>query len=331
MEPEITKYDTICGDGDCGLVLKKGAQGVLTLISNGFSRIGRSGRGDSIAEESGSDAFDTTTQTSSGGGVKSDGSSLKAADMKSSNIELDSDSASYCSQIADCLSEHMGGTSGALLELFFRAMSNTLTTLGEKYNTGSSSTNKTNAKESSGASGGGGMDDSTHSSQSGISNLESNSSTLLGGKDEYSLVVADHITQALRSGMEAMKFYGGATKGMRTMLDALIPAIETLEETFIVQKSLFSSTVSSTSGSTGTSTSNNNNNKGCYLLSELFTQAALAANKGQEDTKSMVASAGRSNYVNDEYMQGVPDPGAVAIAIAFEVASTVLIAASNSG
>ena len=329
MEPEITKYDTICGDGDCGLVLKKGAQGVLTLISNGFSRIGRSGRDDSIAEESGSDALDTTTQTSSGGGVKSDSSSLKAADMKSSNIQLDSDSASYCSQIADCLSEHMGGTSGALLELFFRAMSNTLTTLGEKYNTGSSSTNKTNAKESSGGSASGGMDDSAHSSQSGISNLESNSSTLLGGKDEYSLVVADHITQALRSGMEAMKFYGGATKGMRTMLDALIPAIETLEETFIVQKSLFSSTVSSTSGSTGTSTSNNN--KGYLLLSELFTQAALAANKGQEDTKSMVASAGRSNYVNDEYMQGVPDPGAVAIAIAFEVASTVLIAASNSG
>lgn len=34
-EPEITKYDTIAGDGDCGLTLKCGAQGVLSAISQG--------------------------------------------------------------------------------------------------------------------------------------------------------------------------------------------------------------------------------------------------------------------------------------------------------
>jgi len=32
-EPEITKYDTIAGDGDCGLTLKAGAQGILAAIS----------------------------------------------------------------------------------------------------------------------------------------------------------------------------------------------------------------------------------------------------------------------------------------------------------
>ncbi|KAI7954277.1 hypothetical protein MJO28_006824 [Puccinia striiformis f. sp. tritici] len=31
-EPEITKYDTIAGDGDCGLTLKSGAEGILTAI-----------------------------------------------------------------------------------------------------------------------------------------------------------------------------------------------------------------------------------------------------------------------------------------------------------
>jgi dihydroxyacetone kinase len=32
-EPEITKYDTIAGDGDCGLTLKSGAEGILAAIS----------------------------------------------------------------------------------------------------------------------------------------------------------------------------------------------------------------------------------------------------------------------------------------------------------
>ncbi len=34
---------------------------------------------------------------------------------------------------------------------------------------------------------------------------------------------------ALREGVEQMQFYGGANAGDRTMLDALIPAVEALE------------------------------------------------------------------------------------------------------
>jgi len=33
-EPDITKYDTIVGDGDCGIGLKRGAEAVLKLISD---------------------------------------------------------------------------------------------------------------------------------------------------------------------------------------------------------------------------------------------------------------------------------------------------------
>lgn len=33
-EPEITKYDTIAGDGDCGETLKAGATGVMELVQN---------------------------------------------------------------------------------------------------------------------------------------------------------------------------------------------------------------------------------------------------------------------------------------------------------
>ncbi|KAK5712950.1 dihydroxyacetone kinase Dak1 [Elasticomyces elasticus] len=36
-EPEITKYDTVVGDGDCGIGLKRGAEGVLELINGDTS------------------------------------------------------------------------------------------------------------------------------------------------------------------------------------------------------------------------------------------------------------------------------------------------------
>jgi dihydroxyacetone kinase len=34
-EPDITRMDQIGGDGDCGLTLKKGAEGVLKMLSEG--------------------------------------------------------------------------------------------------------------------------------------------------------------------------------------------------------------------------------------------------------------------------------------------------------
>jgi triose/dihydroxyacetone kinase / FAD-AMP lyase (cyclizing) len=71
-EPELTSYDTICGDGDCGLVMKKGAENVLNKINS----------------------------------------------ITPSIIPV----VELCNTIADALSEVMGGTSGALLEIFFRAM-----------------------------------------------------------------------------------------------------------------------------------------------------------------------------------------------------------------
>jgi len=33
-EPDVTQYDTVVGDGDCGIGLKRGAEGVLKLLSN---------------------------------------------------------------------------------------------------------------------------------------------------------------------------------------------------------------------------------------------------------------------------------------------------------
>lgn len=188
-EPELTRCDAICGDGDCGIVMKAGALRVSE-------------------------------------GLVTPGAAL---------VSPEADSAMLCNALADLISASMGGTSGALLELFFRAAANTLA-------------------RSAGAA--------------------------AEAEAEWA--------SALQAGVEAMMFYGGASVGMRTMLDALVPACAALS-----------------AGATA-------------------TEAARAAERGMQETKSMGSLAGRSNYVNEELMQGVPDPGALAVALAFKAAAGVL-------
>ena len=89
--------------------------------------------------------------------------------------------------------------------------------------------------------------------------------------------------RALQAGIERMQHYGGAKQGDRTMLDALIPAIETLAN-----------------GSTPDAT-------------------ARAARAGAEETGRMrKAGAGRSSLVPEQALDGVIDPGAEAVARLFE-------------
>lgn len=86
------------------------------------------------------------------------------------------------------------------------------------------------------------------------------------------------LPEALLSGLAQMKQYGGADLGDRTLIDALQPALEALRD------------------------------------GDLRT-AAQAAQQGAEATAKMAkAGAGRSSYVNKENLDGVMDPGAVAVA-----------------
>jgi ATP-dependent dihydroxyacetone kinase len=88
---------------------------------------------------------------------------------------------------------------------------------------------------------------------------------------------------ALREGLARMKEHGGAGEGDRTMIDALAPAVAALES-------------------------------GAGLGA-----AASAARAGAARTAAMAkALAGRSSYVREDALRGVPDPGAVAVAAAFE-------------
>jgi dihydroxyacetone kinase len=97
-----------------------------------------------------------------------------------------------------------------------------------------------------------------------------------------SLAGGSTVGQALADGVAAMERYGGATRGDRTMLDALIPAARVLRD----------------GGS--------------------LNEAAAASQTGADSTAELPAArAGRASYVGSEHLVGVTDPGAQAIAVIF--------------
>ena len=101
------------------------------------------------------------------------------------------------------------------------------------------------------------------------------------------------ILQALLDGISAVKKYGAADEGDRTMLDALCPAAKVLQ--------------SNTSAN----------------IAAAWGAASKAALDGAKETISMAAKAGRSSYIAASNLTA-PDPGAVAVAMIFEsIASTL--------
>jgi len=92
---------------------------------------------------------------------------------------------------------------------------------------------------------------------------------------------------AFQAGVDAISLYGGAKVGARTMLDALVPAATSL------------------------------------VANGDLSEAAKKAQEGAESTAKMKsASAGRSNYLNAETLEGTPDPGAVAVAVVLDALVT---------
>jgi triose/dihydroxyacetone kinase / FAD-AMP lyase (cyclizing) len=90
---------------------------------------------------------------------------------------------------------------------------------------------------------------------------------------------------AFGKGIAAVQQYGGASVGDRTMLDALVPAIDAIDQ-------------------------------------ESLDAAAAAAQRGADATASMTkAHAGRSSYLTAANLKGVRDPGAMAVALAFFAAA----------
>ena len=85
------------------------------------------------------------------------------------------------------------------------------------------------------------------------------------------------------NGLDRMKEFGGAEEGQRTMIDALQPAFEALAE------------------------------------GKTLTEAAEGARAGADRTKEITQTKfGRSSYLSENSLDGIPDPGAEAAARVFE-------------
>lgn len=174
-EPNISEYDKIVGDGDCGYTLRDGAKQVLSFIAD-----------------------------------KDLGRRLPET-------------------VADLVSEleiNMGGTSGALYCIFLTALAS-------------------------------------------------------------SLASEDNVAKALQKALAELCKYTNARVGDRTMMDALIPFVETLA------------------------------GKGDVGL------AIAKAEQGVDGTKKMEAKLGRSTYLDGSTTRGVPDPGAYGLLVLLQGMASV--------
>ncbi|CAK4632782.1 unnamed protein product [Aphanomyces euteiches] len=91
---------------------------------------------------------------------------------------------------------------------------------------------------------------------------------------------------SFESGVAAIQKYGGALEGSRTMVDALLPALRAAKKAEL----------------------------GSY--SDWLTSVEKAAYEGAENTKEISPrdAMGRTSYVGADFVKGVPDPGAMAVA-----------------
>ncbi|MFE0629153.1 dihydroxyacetone kinase subunit DhaL [Streptomyces sp. NPDC058864] len=99
-------------------------------------------------------------------------------------------------------------------------------------------------------------------------------------------VAPEQFAQALREGVDGVAQLGGAAQGDKTMLDALVPAVEALS--FALDKGAG--------------------------LAEALSAAAIAADEGALATVPMQARKGRASYLGERSI-GHQDPGAASSAL----------------
>merc|ERR1711935_1224116 len=118
------------------------------------------------------------------------------------------------------------------------------------------------------------------------------------GATKKVVIDTKRMQEALAEGIQAVSFYGGASLGSRTMLDALYPALEAFQK--------YDSDDSGDDDGSG--------GENCCWESVM-----TAATRGAEGTATMTsANAGRSNYLSEDVLTGTPDPGAFAVSLVFK-------------
>jgi len=101
---------------------------------------------------------------------------------------------------------------------------------------------------------------------------------------------SDEVIAALRAAIDGIKQRGNSDLGDKTLLDALVPAVDTLEASL---------------------------GEGAATALE---RAAVTARESAEATKGMLAQRGRASYTGDRSRDSV-DAGAVGVAVMFEAVS----------
>ncbi|KAK2367604.1 Dihydroxyacetone kinase [Trifolium repens] len=112
----------------------------------------------------------------------------------------------------------------------------------------------------------------------------------------HSAITSKQWVEALAAAIAAVTKYGGAKAGYRTLLDALIPALSSLEERL---------------------------NSGDDPVTAFLTSSGASLD-GADSTKTMRAKAGRTLYVSQEIQSSVPDPGAYATASWYSAAAQAI-------
>jgi dihydroxyacetone kinase-like protein len=110
--------------------------------------------------------------------------------------------------------------------------------------------------------------------------------TTAAGRDELD---AAHVVAMLRAAAEGIKARGGADVGDKTLLDALIPMTDSVEER-------------AAAGASGV---------------DVLRAAAVSARSAAEATRPMLAKKGRAAYTGERSV-GTLDAGAVAVAVLVE-------------
>ena len=111
----------------------------------------------------------------------------------------------------------------------------------------------------------------------------------LGTKTE---ITREDVIAMFRSAIEGIKKRGNADVGDKTLLDALVPAVDRLEKSFKEGKD----------------------------ASTALDEAAVVAREAAEATRPMLAKRGRAAYTGERSI-GTLDAGAIAMAVLFEAVS----------
>jgi len=100
---------------------------------------------------------------------------------------------------------------------------------------------------------------------------------------------ARSLAEAFEAGVAALTQQSRAHVGDKTMLDSLVPAVEAVRQTAEAGQS----------------------------IEDALRAAAVAAEKGAESTKKLVAKVGRAKYLGEKTL-GAQDPGATTVSLLFK-------------